>query len=753
MRMRFGCALLVGVFLCGPLSWGKIRKADYERADALRDKVKDLVYKTTIEPHWFDENRKFWYRNDLRDGREFILVECEKGTRQEAFDHEKLAQSLSEQTGNKYTARTLPFTAIRFSEDGKSIEFEIEKPRWTCDLTTYECKPLEEENADQDETERAPRQRRRPEGQQEKSPDEKWETAFKDHNLFLRSTEDDREFRLSHDGKQGQYYSSAMWSPDSRWIVAYRTIPGTNGMVYLIESSPNEGGRAVFHSHQYDLPGDTMTSYEMSVFSVETKEQIRVDAEAIDFQGPPRLRWARDNLSFTYHKTDRGHQRLRVLRVFVETGKIQTIIDEKSETFINEWWGGVRPAYLEESNEVVWPSERDGWMHLYLYDSREGKLKHQITSGSWVVRRIGGIDDINEQNRTIVFQACGKEPGQDPYFLHYYRIHFDGTGLVCLTPGNGTHQTQYSPDKKVLIDTYSRVDLPPVHELRRADTGELLCELEKADASALYEMGWRHPEPFVAKGRDGKTDIYGIIHRPMKLNESKKIPIIEQIYAGPHGSFVPKDWNNFYSAQLISELGFIVVQIDGMGTNHRGKAFHDVCYKNVGDAGLPDRILWIQAAAEKYTYMDTSRVGIYGTSAGGQSSTGAVLSHPEFYDVAVSSCGCHDNRMDKASWNEQWMGYPVGPHYEEQSNITNAHKLQGHLMLFVGELDRNVPPESTYRLANALIKAGKEFELVVLPGTGHTDGGSYGLRKRRDFFVKHLWGVNPPNWNSSEQEN
>ncbi|MBN1816152.1 MAG: prolyl oligopeptidase family serine peptidase [Sedimentisphaerales bacterium] len=747
MKMRISYALLLGILLCGPGVWGKVGRADYERADALREKVKDLVYKTKIEPHWFDDNRKFWYRNDLRNGKEFILVDCEKGIRQEAFDHEKLAQSLSEQTGNKYTARTLPFTTIRFSEDGKRIEFEIEKPRWTCDLTTYECKPIEEEQTDQNDSERSPRQPRRSEEQQDKSPDGKWEAVFRDHNLFLRSTEDDREFRLSHDGKQGQYYSSAAWSPDAKWIVAYLTKPGTNGMVYLIESSPKEGGRAVFHSHQYDLPGDAMTSYEMSVFSVETKEQIRVDAEPIDFQGPPRLRWARDNRSFTYHKTDRGHQRVRIIRVSAETGKTKTIIDEKSETFINEWWGGVRPTYLDESDEILWPSERDGWMHLYLYDSKEGKLKHQITSGPWVVRQINHID---EPNRTIEFQACGKEPGQDPYFLHYYRIGFDGTGLVCLTPGNGTHRIQYSPDKRVLIDTCSRVDQPPVHELRKTDTGELLCELEKADASALYEIGWRHPEPFVAKGRDGKTDIYGIIHRPMKYNETKKIPIIEQIYAGPHGSFVPKDWNTFYNAQLVSELGFIVVQIDGMGTNHRGKAFHDLCYKNVGDAGFPDRILWIQAAAEKYPYMDTERVGIYGTSAGGQSSTGALLMHSDFYDVAVSSCGCHDNRMDKASWNEQWMGYPAGPHYQEQSNIANAHKLRGHLMLFVGELDRNVPPESTYRLADALIRAGKEFELVVLPGMGHTDGGSYGLRKRRDFFVKHLLGVDPPHWNNQD---
>jgi dipeptidyl aminopeptidase/acylaminoacyl peptidase len=289
--------------------------------------------------------------------------------------------------------------------------------------------------------------------------------------------------------------------------------------------------------------------------------------------------------------------------------------------------------------------------------------------------------------------------------------------------------------------------MPPVHELRRASDGKLICKLEDADASKLLETGWKTPEPFVAKARDGKTDIWGVIFRPGNFDANKKYPVIEKIYAGPHGSFVPKSWKSYHSALAIAETGFIVVQIDGMGTNNRGKAFHDVCWKNVGDAGFADRILWIKEAAKKYPFMDITRVGIYGTSAGGQSSTAALLFHPEFYKVAVSSCGCHDNRMDKASWNEQWMGYPVGPHYAEQSNITNAGKLQGRLLLIVGELDRNVPPESTYRLVDALIKANKDFDLLVLPGKGHTDGGKYGLRKRRDFFVRHLLNQPSPDWN------
>ncbi|HPY50709.1 MAG TPA: S9 family peptidase, partial [Sedimentisphaerales bacterium] len=302
----------------------------------------------------------------------------------------------------------------------------------------------------------------------------------------------------------------------------------------------------------------------------------------------------------------------------------------------------------------------------------------------------------------------------------------------------------FSPDRRFLIDTYSRVDMAPVHTLRRASNGSLVCELEKADISGLVAGGWTAPEVFVAKGRDGATDIWGIICRPKDFDPARKYPVIEQIYAGPQSAYVPKSFSPFNRFSSLTDLGFIVVQMDGMGTANRSKAFHDVCWKDLKDAGFPDRILWHQAAAKKYAYYDISRVGVYGTSAGGQNAAGAVLFHPEFYKVAVASCGCHDNRMDKASWNEQWMGYPVGPQYAECSNIDNAHRLQGKLMLIVGEMDDNVPPESTMRFADALIKADKDFDLIVVPGAGHGNGGAYGSRRRDDFFVRHLLGIEPP---------
>jgi dipeptidyl aminopeptidase/acylaminoacyl peptidase len=401
--------------------------------------------------------------------------------------------------------------------------------------------------------------------------------------------------------------------------------------------------------------------------------------------------------------------------------------------------------WLSDSGEIIHVSESSGWRHLYLIDANAGRQKNPVTSGEWVVR---GIERIDEPNRQVWFSASGVHLGQDPYLIHHGRVNFDGSGLVWLTAGDGNHTIQFSPDRRFIIDTYSRVDLPPVHELRRVSDGALVCKLDEADISALKESGWAAPEVFVAKGRDGKTDIWGIICRPRDFDPAGKYPVIEDIYAGPQSSYTPKTFSASSRYESLTRLGFIVVKMDGMGTANRSKAFHDVCWKNLGDAGFPDRILWMKAAAAKYPQMDLTRVGVYGTSAGGQNAAGALLFHPEFYKAAVANCGCHDNRMDKASWNEQWMGFPVGPHYAECSNIDNAHRLRGKLFLIVGELDSNVPPESTFRFADALIKAGKDFEYLVVPGGRHGAGGAYGQRRLQDFFTRHLLGREPPDRNA-----
>jgi dipeptidyl aminopeptidase/acylaminoacyl peptidase len=760
---------------------GKVEALDmataYARANQLAGQTKGRVFKATLTPHWLPDNAHFWYRNDLHGGdKEFILVDAEKGTRGPAFDHAKLAAALSQATKSPHEAQRLPFTDIEFNEGLKAVRFRAGDKSWECDLTSYACtqsakevqsqsqspnepgEATETDDSPQDEFSEEPQQKQgkkkgkggfQPGATREaRSPDRKWIAFVNDNNVFLRD-QDGKETPLTQDGKAGDAFTSVTWSPDSQTVVAYRTEPGDNKEVYLIESSPRDQLPAKLHTRTYPRPGDRFPRHEMWLIPVDDPKPIKAEVERIDYGPVPRLRWSKDGRRFTFEKTDRGHQRFRVVEIEARTGKTRDIIDERAETFIwsvhnpREGIPGIAVRYLDKTDEILLVSQRDGWKHLYLVDAKTGKIKNQITRGEWVVR---AFEKLDEENRQIWFRASGKNAEQDPYLIHHYRVNFDGTGLVALTAGNGTHTVNYSPDRKFLIDTYSRADLPPVHELRRVSDGTLVSELERADISALKATGWRAPEVFVAKGRDGQTDIWGIVVRPQVFDPNKKYPVIEYIYAGPHDSHVPKAFTAFRPTQALAELGFIVVQIDGMGTANRSRAFHDVCWKNLADAGFPDRILWMKALAQKYTYVDITRVGIYGTSAGGQNALGALLFHPEFYMVAVAACGCHDNRLDKASWNEQWMGL-MGPHYEKQSNVTNAHKLQGRLMLILGEMDQNVPPESTMRVVDALVRAGKEFELIVIPGMGHSNGGAYGTQRQRDFFVRHLHGVQPPNRN------
>jgi len=762
------------------------------------------VYKATIAPHWFQNNTKFWYRNDLREGaKEFILVDAEQGARRPAFDHERLAAALSKAAGQQYKADRLPFSEIEFSEDGQSVRFEAADKTWQCKLGSYECaaapassaskasrpawapaqeppgavaswpaveaasctpnedglaarttklewpapEPAEARNPDRQGTREGEQDEAT---RQTRSPDGKWTAFVKERNVFVRSEDDKAEHQLTQDGQEGDAYGQLEWAPDGQALAAWRISPGERKEVYLVETAPRGGGRAVLHRRPYALPGDKFTTWELSVFEVAGRKQSKPQVERFEHEWEaPRLRWNRDGRHFAYEQEDRGHQRFRVMEVDSRTGALRNLIDERTQTFI--WTTHTENLniryvnWLEKSDEVIYVSERDGWRHLYLVDTREAKIKNQITRGEYVVR---GIDRIDEDNRQVWFRASGKNPEQSPYFIHYYRINFDGTGLLALTEGNGNHSIQYSPDRKYLIDTYSRVEVPPVHELRRVADGARVCQFEQADISELKARGWEAPEVFVAKGRDGKTDIWGIICRPRNLDPNKKYPVLEEIYAGPQSSYVPKSFSGSSRFSALSDLGFIVVQIDGMGTADRSKAFHDVCWKNLKDAGLPDRILWHKAVAAKYPYYDLSRVGIYGNSAGGQSAAGALLFHPEFYKAAVANSGCHDNRMDKASWNEQWMGYPVGPEYAECSNIEQAGKLQGYLMLVVGGMDDNVPPESTFRFVDALIRAGKDFDLLVVPSGGHGAGGAYGQRRLQDFFVRHLQGLEPPTRNA-----
>jgi dipeptidyl-peptidase-4 len=574
------------------------------------------------------------------------------------------------------------------------------------------------------------------------SPDGRWVASIREQNVWVRDTQSGDSFALSADGNaEAPYEPRVYWAPDSTRLVAVKVAKAQEHKVHLVESSPRDQLQPKLHTIDYLKPGDRIARPRPRLFDVAGRRGIFV-SDAL-FPNPWSLgeyRWDPDSRRFTFLYNQRGHQVLRLIAVDAQTGATTALIDEQSPTFL-DYAHKLLLRWIDSTNDILWMSERSGWNHLYRIDGATGAVKNPITSGDWVVRRVEQIDP--ERNR-VWFFAGGVRPEQDPYYLHLCRANLDGTGFVVLTEGDGNHAVAFSPDRRYFLDTWSRVDQPPTIELRDAEDGRLIVTLERAEASALLSTGWNMPERFVAKGRDGATDIYGVIFRPADFDPARKYPVVEQIYAGPQGAFVPKSWGLHLGPQSLVQLGFVVVQIDGMGTNWRSKAFHDVCWKNLADAGLPDRIAWMRAAAADRPWMDLTRVGVYGGSAGGQNALGALLLHGDFYKVGVADCGCHDNRMDKIWWNELWMGWPVGPEYAESSNVTHAHKLQGKLLLIVGELDRNVDPASTMQVANALVKADKDFDLLIIPGAGHGSAETpYGRRRRMDFLVRHLHGVEP----------
>jgi hypothetical protein len=813
-KLLFGGLLALVAFVGLPVltgAQGADVKQDYDRANSLADRVRNTIYDVVETPTWVEGTSKFWYRKSVKGGNEFVLVDEAAATKAPAFDHAKLAAAISTAASGSYTALTLPIATFTYVDNMQAIEFAIAPagagraggrggppapgapapPRYRCTLTDYVCARQQQTASPDAAPGRAGGQGRAGGGgggraggavndQQavRVSPDGKMEAFIENFNIYVRpvpSTGGAAGGRgrqagaaaaaeptpVSWDGSEGNYYmiNAVAWSPDSKKIAAYRRRPGYQRMVNYVQSSPSDQLQPKSSSMYYQKPGDVMNLDQPELFDLASKKATPIDNTLFpNPYGNGNIQWRKDSRAFTFEYNQRGHQIYRVIEVDAATGKARAQIEETSKTFIDYRTAAAGLSDsgrqyrhdLDDGKEVIWMSERDGWSHLYLYDGVTGQVKSQITKGNWTVHNVDRVDDSARQ---VYFWANGMDAGKDPYFLNYFRINIDGTGLTRYTKGDGQHTLAWSPDHAFYVDSYSRVDAPPVSELRKASDQSLVMMLEKANITDLLATGWKAPEVFTAKARDGTTDIWGIIVRPTNFDPAKKYPVIENIYAGPQGSFVPKTFSAQTGMQTLAELGFIVVQIDGMGTANRSKAFHDVAFKNLADAGFPDRILWHKAVAAKYPYYDITRVGIYGTSAGGQNSAGAVIFHPEFYKAAASSAGCHDNRMDKLWWNEQWMGWPIGPEYVASSNMENAGKLGGALMLLVGEMDNNVDPSSTMQVVNKLILANKNFDLLVIPNALHTNGGAYGDHKRFDFFVYHLQGRMPPPWTTAPANN
>lgn len=592
-------------------------------------------------------------------------------------------------------------------------------------------------------------------GQQRRniSPDGKWELYIRDFNVWIKENGTNKEFQLSFDGAERAGYGQVRWSPDSRTIFAMKQYEVDTRQILLAESRPTNQTQPNYRWIDYAKPGDALAQNIPVLFNVETKQQIPFDASSFNNQYSLYFSaWSPDSKYAIFHYNQRGHQVYQIVAINTETGEYRALVDEQSNTFI--YYNDIVTRYLDGGNTLLFTSERDNWRHLYTVDIATGNVK-QITKGKWNVREILHLDEelgiilcyanglkAKEERGNVApgtVSAAGKKgkpQGEDPYNKHLIKVEIATGKVTDLTPENGHHTVYFNGNYSYFVDNYSRPDMAPVAVLKESGNGKVVLPLQTAKLDRLLETGYTLPEVFVAKGRDGKTDIWGTIHRPSNFDPTKKYPVIEYIYAGPHDSFVDKNFVIRNRFDRLKEMGFIVVYIDGMGTDNRSKEFQDVCWRNLKDAGFPDRILWMKAAASVYPEMDIDKVGIYGYSAGGQSAMGALLFYPEFYKVAVALCGCHDNRMDKIWWNEQWMGYPIGPWYGESSNVDNAHKLQGDLLLINGELDDNVDPASTLQVVSELVKHNKQFEQLYLPGHNHNLGSEYITRRIYEFFYR-----------------
>jgi dipeptidyl aminopeptidase/acylaminoacyl peptidase len=726
--------------------------ARYQKAEQLLPRnISDLTRNVSLRFHEVNETNDFWYQLETVGGEHYYYFDGDEKTTSIAFDHQKLADAVFDVTNKKVHPDSLNLEQLSFKPDSGKMTFRVDTFRLETDLANYSTKVRKSKKI-----------KTRPGKNQSFSPSRKWMAEVKEYNLILKNTETDEEFRLTDDGvekyeyatplswyklmdeSKGEVYDPSIqviWSDDSKKFIAPRLDRRKVGKMFLYQSLPDTGFRAKVWSYERALPGEDPITTEYYIFDVENKTKTKVNLEPFaDFTGSISPTWMEDNKAFYFAKFRRGYKAIDLFRVNAETGEVTTLLTDSSKTMVE--YQTINCEWLQDGSQFFWTSERDGWNHIYRYD-KNGKLLNQVTTGEFVVRDIVKVD---EENRLIYFIAGGKEPGVDPYYRHLYVVDFSGDEPELLTPENADHQVWLPHENGYFVDSYSRVDLPTEHVVRSLSDGKIIARIATANIDDLLETGWKYPEPFKVKARDGKTDIYGLMYVPSDFDPSKKYPVIDATYSGPQAVRTPKNFAGGYSNydRSIAELGFAVITIDGLGSAWRSKAFHDVSYQNLGDIGAADHIGGIKQLTATRPWMDLERVGIYGHSAGGYDAVRAMLTHPEFYKAAVSSAGNHDHRIAKAWWPEQYMGLP-GKHYDEQSNLNLAGNLEGKLLLVHGDMDNNVNTASSLRLAAELVKRNKDFELLIIPNRNHgLADHPYFIRKRWDWFVKHLLKEEPP---------
>ncbi len=740
----------------------QVTTATYARAEAMLSPNADkLVLRDGVRPNWIRGGDRFWYRVATATGTEFVLVDPARKLRRPAFDHGKLAAGLARAADTAVAADSLPFPTLTWEEEGKAtrVVVSLRGKSWRCDLGTYRC--------DSTATPKPP------DPNELLSPDGKWALVRKDYNLWIRNTATDERRQVTTDGERRNDYAShaesntnsvtsqrlglpapplAVWSADSKRILTHRLDQRAVREQYLVQSVHGDGIRPKLWSFVFPYPGDSIVPMaSWRIFDAETGRMVVPDAPALPAPYDAPLffgdGWWGDSAGANgyYLERERGGKAYRLKAFDGATGTVRTIAEERGPTMVEPALIlGLPPLIkvLGGGREIVWFSQRDGWAQLYLLDGATGQVKNRITTGPWVVRELVRVDEVS---RTAWFTAGGREPGRDPYYRHLYSVKLDGTGLALLSPEDADHQIAASPSGAWLLDRFSRVDLPPATVLRSAD-GKVVIPLEQADISRLLATGWRYPERFTVKAAGDTTTLYGILIKPSGFDSTKRYPVIEEIYPGPQAGKVPKGFEAGSDHRAIVELGFVGVEVDGRGTPLRSKAFHEYSYGRLENGGgLEDHVAAYRQLGPRYRYLDLDRIGIYGHSGGGFASTRAMLLYPETYKVAVSSAGNHDQRGYLSLWGETYQGMPSGDNYLAQANPTMAKNLRGKLLLAFGDMDDNVPPTLTIQLIDALTKANKDYDLLIIPNGHHGMLFSGYFRRRRwDYLVEHLLGAQPP---------
>lgn len=725
----------------------QITDTHYLRAETfLQPNISKLVYHIHVQPNWLADSSGFWHVTQTPEGKRFFLSLLENKETQPAFDHQKLASLLSDKTEKTIDHRDLPFNQIHFPERD-ILAFHFDGQNWHYHMRHHELAVQE------DLSERS---------QPGISPDGTHQAFIREYNLFVRNLETGTETQLSTQGHHLFEYANTYgwsdimegesgkrptnffvrWSPDSRKIFTHITDLRLAEKMYLLDFSVDTLYRPRLLSYYRGSPGDTTIVYNIPVvFHLETGKEVRPDLPPIPHFIGGNFQWTKASDSLYVLHAHRGFKQVDVVSIDARTGQTTALISETSNTSIE-----YRSMVFRRigNDKVLISSQRSGWNHLYLYDWNTGALISTVTAGEYVVKDVIHID---EDQQLIYFMAGGREPGRNPYFDHLYRVRYDGSELRLLTPENAHHQVSLSPCRQHFVHNYSRVDMPTTSLVRELETGQITFKVSEAAIHDLLATGWTPPVPFAATGRDGQTDIHGVIYQPLDFDPLKSYPVIDYTYTGPHTSAVPRSFSQavFNIQNPLRAFGFAIFIVDGLGTAHRSKAFRDASYNNLG-GNMTCHVKALRQLAKTHDWLDTTRVGVYGHSAGGYDAARAMLIYPEFYKVGVASAADHDHRMEKAWWPEMYMGYPVGDFYHEQSNITNAHKLQGRLLIAHGGIDENVNPSATFKLAAYFIRAGKDFDMLILPSTNHSFGrsdGDYFTKIRWNYFIRHLLPAEP----------